>query len=204
MIELNLLPKEFRKKKKHSAKILSLPSLPIAAGVLAVFIALNFVLGFFDAHSRNSLAILKEKWDSMRPEREKTEKLTNEILSLEKRAAAIRKIAKPDLNWTKLLEGLSQAVTANIWVSEFELKSAKLNGSSSKDKGFIEIEGYALGKSEQATRLVSKFISNLEGIKEFSDSFETIELKNINKREFAEEEVMLFRLYCNFKEAKGA
>ncbi len=203
MIELNLLPKEFRKKKKHSAIIPSLPSLPIAAGVLAVFIALNFILGFFDMNSRNSLAVLNEKWDSMRPEREKTEKLTNEISSLEKRVAAIRKIAKPDLNWTKLLEGLSQAVIPNIWVSGFELKSAKPNGSS-KDKGFIEIEGYALGKSEQATRLVSKFISNLEGIKEFSDSFETIELKNINKREFAEEEVMLFKLYCNFKEAKGA
>ena len=199
MIELNLLPKEFRKKKKHSARIPSLPSLPIAAGVLAVFIALNFILGFFDMNSRNSLAVLNEKWDSMRPEREKTEKLTNEISSLEKRVAAIRKIAKPDLNWTKLLEGLSQAVIPNIWVSGFELKSAKPNG-----KGFFEIEGYALGKSEQATRLVSKFISNLEGIKEFSDSFETIELKNINKREFAEEEVMLFKLYCNFKEAKGA
>jgi len=199
MIELNLLPREFRKKKKkHFGKMPNLPFLPIAAGLIAVFISLNFVLMFFEIHKKKSLNVLNKKWESMRPEREKTEKLTNEISSLEKRVAATRKIAEPDLKLVKLLEGLSKAVNPNIWIEKMDLRSVKQLDSGKK--GFLEIEGYAIGKNEQATLLVAKFISNLEGIKEFSDFSETIELKNINKREFSGEEVMQFRLRCSFKE----
>jgi len=199
MIELNLLPREFRKKKKkHFGKMPNLPFLPIAAGLIAVFISVNLVLMFFEIHKKKSLNVLKKKWESMRPEREKTEKLTNEISSLEKRVAATRKIAEPDLKLVKLLEGLSKAVNPNIWIEKMDLRSVKQLDSGKK--GFLEIEGYAIGKNEQATLLVAKFISNLEGIKEFSDFSETIELKNINKREFSGEEVMQFRLRCSFKE----
>lgn len=178
-----------------------LPFLPIAAGLLAVFISLNFVLIFFEIHKKKSLNVLNEKWESMRPEREKTEKLTSEILTLEKRVAATRKIAEPDLKLVKLLEGLSKAVNPNIWIERLDLKSARQ--SVSGNKGFLEIEGYAIGKNEQATLLVAKFISNLEGIKVFSDFSETIELKNINKRDFSGEEVMRFKLRCDFKEEEG-
>ncbi len=199
MIELNLLPQEFRKtKKKHFGKMPNLPFLPIAAGLIAVFISLNFVLIFFEIHKKKSLNVLNKKWESMRPEREKTEKLTSEILSLEKRVAATRKIAEPDLKLVELLEGLSAAVNPNIWIQKMNLKSGKRLGS--RDKGFLEIEGYAIGKNEQATLLVAKFISNLERMKEFSDLSETIELKNINKRDFRGEEVTWFRLRCDFKE----
>ncbi|MBL7072280.1 MAG: PilN domain-containing protein [Candidatus Omnitrophica bacterium] len=202
MIEINLLPRELRKKKKkHFGKMPPLPFLPIAAGLLAVFISLNFVLIFFEIHKKKSLNVLNEKWESMRPEREKTEKLTSEILTLEKRVAATRKIAEPDLKLVKLLEGLSKAVNPNIWIERLDLKSARQ--SVSGNKGFLEIEGYAIGKNEQATLLVAKFISNLEGIKVFSDFSETIELKNINKRDFSGEEVMRFKLRCDFKEEEG-
>jgi len=201
MIELNLLPKEFRKKKKkHFGKMPNLPFLPLAAGLIAVFISLNFVLVFFEINRKNSLNELNEKWDSMRPEREKTEKLTNEIASLEKRVAATRKIAEPDLKLVKLLEGLNKAVNPNIWIQKMDLKAAKRSGSG--NEGFLEIEGYAIGKNEQATMLVAKFISNLEEVKEFSDFSKTIELKNINKSEFSGEEVMRFELYCDFKKEK--
>lgn len=202
MIELNLLPRELRKKKKkHFGRMPSLPFLPIAAGLIAVFISLNFVLIFFEIHKKKSLSVLNKKWESMRPEREKTEKLTSEILSFEKRVAATRKIAEPDLKLVNLLEGLSKGVDPNIWIERLDLKSVKRFDSG--NNGFLEIEGYAIGKNEKATLLVAKFISNLEGIKEFSDICETIELKNINKREFSGEEVMRFKLRCDFKEEEG-
>ncbi|RKY42966.1 MAG: hypothetical protein DRP85_01170 [Candidatus Makaraimicrobium thalassicum] len=206
MIELNLLPKELRKKKKRPVQMPEIPVLPVAAGAMVFFVSVHLLVLFMAGSKKSLLKSAEEKWDQMRPQREKTEKIVKGIASLEKKVIAVRKIAKPDLAWAKLLSGLSQAVIPNIWLSDFELK---FSGTGAKRKAptdlpfSLDITGYALGRSEEATLLVAKFINSLKRNKDFSGYFEEIELQNMRNREVAGEEAMMFKLECRFKEIES-
>lgn len=202
MIELNLLPKELRKKRKKRASLIpqlqALPVLFLTIGVLGVI----YIGLFFFARTNSSLSgELKEKWDQMKPQRVKTEQMIREINALEKKLEALRKIVKPDLDWARLLSGLNQAMIPNVWLSEFEPQF----GSKSKKgmgKGIpktLKITGYVLGKSEEATKTLGKFIRSQENNRDFFDYFEEIELQNMRNQKIAGEEVMLFILKCKFK-----
>ncbi|MFH1394941.1 MAG: hypothetical protein ABIH09_02155 [Candidatus Omnitrophota bacterium] len=199
MIEINLLPKELRKVKKVTVQIPNIPILPVAAGVLAVLVAVYGGLDVAVLKKKQDLGALDEKWRLMEPQREKTGRIIAEIAANEKKVSAIRKIAKPKLNWTKLLLGLNESIIPNIWIADLGLQAHVHANKKSKDVNCLEIGGYALGNSEQATLLVAKFINNLEENKNFSDYFERIELRNINKREIKDEEVMMFKLDCYMK-----
>ncbi|MFH1310341.1 MAG: hypothetical protein ABIH85_06665 [Candidatus Omnitrophota bacterium] len=199
MIEINLLPKELRKVEKVAMQLPNIPLLPIVVGVLAILVVVSGVLGVLEIKTKKNLTKLNEKWDLMSPQREKTGKIITEIAANEKKVSAIRKIAKPELNWTKLLEGVNQSVIPNIWLADIGLRRSLPGNKENKDFGCLEVVGYALGNSEQATLLVAKFINNLEENKDFSDYFETIELHSLNKREVYDEEVMMFELDCYLK-----
>lgn len=207
MIELNLLPKELRTKKKRQT-VQQGPRMPIfhlAACIMAVLVTVNLLISLLVMNNKGLLKTLNGKWDQMEPQREKTSKVASEIASLQKKVTAVRKIAKPDLAWTKLLSGLNQAVIPNVWLSEFILKFREEGGRRGAPKTVselpetLDITGYALGSSESATALVGKFITSLKRNTDFSEYFDGIELKNMRGSEIADEEVMMFELECKFK-----
>jgi hypothetical protein len=202
MIELNLLPKELRKKKKHLPEIPKIPMLPVAVCVVGILIAMHLSMILLVKNKRDLSVTLREKWDQMQPQREKTERITKEIDELQRRIAAIKKIAKPDLDWSQLLMGLNQAVIPNIWLSDFEVKFTE-KGSKVRASGdvpvLLGITGYALGKSEEGTSLVAKFITSLKKNKDFSIYFGDIGLESMRNLKIADEEAMMFRLNCRFK-----
>ena len=202
MIELNLLPEELRKKKKHLAQMPRIPVLPVAAGVIGVLIVFHLLMVLLVKNKQDLSISLREKWDQLQPQREKTEKITEEIDRLRERIAAIKKIAKPDLDWSQLLTGLNQAMIPNVWLSDLELKFQGKGMKRQKPGGLpvaLNITGYALGKSEEATSLVAKFITSLEKNKSFSVYFKGIELEDMRNLQIAGEEAMMFSLNCRFK-----
>ena len=80
MIELNLLPKELRKKrKKRSVQMPTVPAIPIAIIVLAVLICVHAALIVMVMNSTGLSSELTKKWEEMKPQREKTEKMIREI-----------------------------------------------------------------------------------------------------------------------------
>ncbi len=202
MIELNLLPKELRKKKKRAFYMPRIPVRPVVAGAASVLIAAHVLLALLVMNSEGLLKALEEKWDGLKPQREKTEKVVREIADLEKRISAVRRVAEKGLNWTKILSGLNRAVVPNIWLSDFEPKFHR-DEAVRREMGNLPITlgitGYALGGSDEATSAVAKFITSLKENKDFSEYFEAIELQNIRSREIAGEEVMMFNLNCRFK-----
>jgi len=199
-----LLPKDLRRKKRRQIqmpKLPTLPALPAALGVIAVLIAVHVLMLLVVGSNRKEYGVLEEKWNQMKPQRERTERLAREINNLERRIAAVKKIAKPDLDWSMLLSGLNQSIIPNIWLSNFELSFR-----DEKDKKIVisdlpvwlNLNGYALGKSEEATATVARFINSLKKNMEFSSYFEEIELKNMRNLKISEEEVMMFNLNCRF------
>ncbi|MFH1305874.1 MAG: hypothetical protein ABIH74_05700 [Candidatus Omnitrophota bacterium] len=205
MIELNLLPKELRKRKRQSVKMPKLPVLMLVIAVAAVIGVVQITLLVTLACKKRTLRRVEVQWEKMQPQREETERIAREIAALEKKVIAVRKIAKPQLNWTRLLSGLNQATISNIWLSEFELDFRDAAGK--KRKGVAEpvtlsLTGYALGSGEEATSRVAKFITSLKSEKGFSDAFEDIELENMRSREVSGKEAMMFIISCRVKPVK--
>lgn len=206
MIELNLLPKELIKKKKQTSSSVDLPIIPIAVGLAAVLVVANFFLSMVVGGNRSTLENLQGQWDQMGPQRIKTETISKEIALLSKRSAIIGKIAEPDMEWSTMLSGLNEAVIPNIWLSGFSLNMYQSEeGPKGKDKDkkkedvYLHISGYAVGRSQQATSSVAKFITSLKQNKKFSQYMEDIELESMKSREITGEEVMLFELSCKVK-----
>ncbi len=206
MIELNLLPAELRKKKKRAEPALKIPVLPIAVCVAGALIVIHLWVILLVKNKRDLSISLREKWDQMQPQREKTEKITKGIDEFQERIRAIKRIAKPGLDWSQLLTGLNQAVIPNIWLSDFEVKFREKGGKGQKISSSpvrLDITGYALGKSEETTSLVAKFITSLKRNKGFSVYFEDIELEDMRNLQIAGEEAMMFRLNCRFKKSEA-
>ena len=201
MIELNLLPKEMRRKKRK-VELPSIPFLQIAIGIVAFLIVCHILIVTLLFFRSGSLKRLKAEWETMQPQKKATDKVARETNELEKRIAAIRKIAKPDLSWTKLLSGLNQAMIPGIWFSnlQLEFKGKSYNPKTGGNPTALVLTGYALGKSEVGTASVARLINSLKRSKDFSGYFSEIELENMNAKKFEGEEAMFFRLECTFKQ----
>ena len=199
MIELNLLPKELRRKEKRQLPCIKV--VPIAAGIVGALIALHVVLVIFSFGSSLSFKRSTARWEELRPQKEQTERTAAEVADIEKKMNAVRKIASPPLDWVRMLGGLNEAVIPNVWLFEFK-PGASRGARQDKFSGvpkYIEISGYALGKSEVATSHVAKFINSLKKTADFSDYFDEIELEAVNSKVIAGEEAMVFKLTCTVK-----
>ncbi|MCK4852391.1 MAG: PilN domain-containing protein [Candidatus Omnitrophica bacterium] len=204
MIELNLLPKELRKKKKQDLP--EIPILPVAVLCVIMVVVTHVSLCVF-VKGRNVQAVrLKEKWEELQPQKKITDRVLKDIQYLEKRMKATETIVTPDLDWVELLSGLNQAMTDHVWLSGFNPVFERSRGKAGKKTGLpvtLTLTGYALGKSDIATFNVAKFINSLKLYEDFLKYFEEIELQNIRKEMLDGEEVMRFTLICRFKKAVG-
>ncbi|MCK5451461.1 MAG: hypothetical protein KAI70_06825 [Candidatus Omnitrophica bacterium] len=198
MIELNLLPEESRKRKKETAKLTKFSVVSICVGIIVVFFAVHGVLLAFVSSDRNRLKILENTWKSMKTEREKTSMVVEETTRVKKHLSIIRKILDPGFCWPGMLLGLNQSMIDNIWLDKLELVfSTEGKGKSKKRIPIaVNIAGYAVGSSQEATSRVAKFITSLKGNKNFSSYFNEIELKNMRSYDIEDVEVMRFRLDC--------
>jgi type IV pilus assembly PilN-like protein len=204
MIEINLLPKELRKVQKITSQIPDLPLIPIIAGVIGIFIMFNFLVSGVGYKNGILEKRYNKKWDAMHSERMQTGQISRETKNLQRKLNAINKIDKPLVSWTQIMNGLNQAMTTRVWLSNlevgYEIKSIR-RGVSTSIPVSLEINGYALGTSGQATSQVAKFITSLKGKNDFSQFFDAIELEKLSKNEVAGQEVMTFNLSCKFKKA---
>ena len=115
---------------------------------------------------------------------------------------AIRKIAKPGISWAKILSGLNQAMIPNAWLSDFKLTfktGGKRKGDEIGAPISLDLTGYAVGRSEVAMPTVGRFMESLKENKDFVEYFSEIELEDIRNYVISGEEVMLFKLVCEFK-----
>ena len=206
MIEINLLPKELRKKRRQET-VPTIPVMPIAAGLVAFVIIFHFLLISINYIKNGTLKRLEKKWTEMQPQKKATDKIAQETTELEKRVNAVKKIAKPELNWTRLLSGLNQAIIPGIWLSSMNLdyKGKPYNPKNPSDHPTkLVLVGYAEGKSEVATTSVARFINSLKRNQDFFGYFDEIELENMRSQAVSGEETMLFHLSCDFKKKQAA
>lgn len=239
MIEINLLPEELKKKESHFKKIdmssltqnlnlQKLPVIPIAIGIVAVFIIIHAVLFFVGRYNMTTIASLTKKSSALLTNKKEAEIMQAEVDSINKRANAIDALMVKRFSWSHLLNALSDSVASGIWFYELsyeermaertvpavrnEAVSMPIKGkpmmaqqapsAPTTEKvltGYLVLSGYASSMGEGGTALVGKFIKGLKDNPELYSNFSNIELGSIKSDKVADQEVMNFRVTCSFK-----
>ncbi|MCX5686864.1 MAG: hypothetical protein NTW09_05360 [Candidatus Omnitrophica bacterium] len=235
MIEINLLPEELKKKNEPKFKKFNLSGLSsgnfninkmplVKIGIIAIAALAAFHLALFlvGTASKDSLASLAKKRDACLPKKNEADSLRNELVLINKKVTAIDGLMVKRLSWAKKLDGLSDALTPGIWLTDLsydERTGDRLvpvartpNGKSKKDSSrsvaekvvyrYLVLSGYASSMGEQGTALIGKFIKSLKESSQFYSDFSDITLDSIKSDKFQDQEVMNFKITCMFKEEK--
>lgn len=200
MIEIDLLPAG-SKRKKRRVDIEAIPVIPIAVSLVALVVASHIILVSANYFRGRTSRRIERTWQEIQPQKEATDRIVKETEELQRRVDAVKKIARPELRWTRLLSGLNQAVIPGIWLSGM---SVEYGGRPYNPAGppahptKLVLTGYAVGRSEVATTGVARFINSLKRSGDFSAYFKDIELSNMSSQLVRGEETMLFSLSCDF------
>lgn len=194
MIEINLLPEELRKKEG-----LRLPKefYIIGVGVLSFLIVLHATTGMIIKWKRYRVVKLTQRWAELAPLRKSVDVIRQETADLDKRAGGIDRLMVRRFLWSEKLNQLSNLVIPGIWI-----RTLSLNPSPpSKNLPLtLNLKGSVVSRQGEEMAIVGKFITNLKNDRDFSEDFNNIELKSIQRRGIRGTEVMDFVLVCHFKE----
>jgi len=195
MIEINLLPKELRKKKRK-IELPTIPVIPIGAGAIALLVIIQLLLGSVFFIAKAHLARLDKKWDILAPKKRELDKIKRKLNTTKKKIRAIDELMAKRLNWSRVLNELSNSIRSNIWFNELDYRES-LDGNIIR--GTLSISGSSISHGEEGTADIAYFIRSLKTNEEFFRDFEDVELVNITKGSVSGQDVMNFALICKFK-----
>jgi hypothetical protein len=224
MIEINLLPEEFKKKRsapKIGASMISLPSLSIinialiAIGALLAIQLVLFIAGIISGTAYNSM---NRKYTDILPRKNETQQLKTRVNTANKKVAAIDELMVKRFSWEKKLNALSDSMIPGIWLTELQYDekiadSAKPanNDPAGKRVGegkrasenilsrYLILSGAASGMGEEGTALIGRFIKSLKDEPAFYSDFSDIELGTIKREKMDDQEIMTFKITCFLK-----
>jgi len=224
MIEINLLPEENKKKKKHSAPKVDISDtgaptfsiVGIAVWAVVLVLAVQLVLFALSAISGATYKSLAAEYKDILPKKQETEKLKIRVDTTNKKVAAIDELMVKRFSWEKKLNSLSDSMTPGIWLTnlQYDEKSSEeikkpVNADPAKNKDgqpevsvlsrYLILSGAASSMGEEGTALIGRFIKGLKDDPDFYSDFSDIELGTIKREKIADQEVMMFKITCLFK-----
>lgn len=198
MIELDLLPEEYKKKKKKKIDLPDIPIFPVVGLIVGALIVIQLVFYGMTYICSNQLESLEEKWAGLEPQKNELDSIKIEIRKTSKKIKAIDNLIEKRLSWAMLLNEISNSLTENIWLRNLSYSENK----KKKKEGIIrnlEISGSASAHGEEGTQDIAHFIKALKANKNFFKYFDDIELITIKKAGISGQELMNFTLMCRFK-----
>ena len=215
MIEINLLPEEFRKKESFLTKIdfssfslKALPVIPIAIVVIGFLVLVQVLVLLMNIYFQTMLTSLTKTYAMVEPDKKVADALKAQTDTIHKKIGAIDDLMGKRFSWAKKLNTLSDAMIPGIWLTDLNYderpveKSGIVAASKGKGPGLpgtLTLTGYAAGSGEQGAGLVGKLIKNLKDSEEFYSDFNQIELVSIKSSKVKDQEVMNFKINCVFK-----
>lgn len=210
MIEINLLPQEFRKKSlsfpgfsKIDLSKFDLKNVPvfhIAVVIGALMVIVQLALLFMGMASSAQFSSVSKNYNELLPMKKEADALKAQVAEINKRSAAIDELILKRFSWAAKLSALSDCVTPGIWLSELYYDERPAPGKGKVVlSGALAISGYASGAGEQGAALIGKFIKTLQDSKDFYTDFESIDLVSTKSDKADSQDVMSFRIICYFK-----
>jgi len=191
MIEINLLPEDF-KVKKSAAEAIDLPIIPIIAAVVAGLVVVHAVAFLIAANNRKTITKIQTELENLTPKKNEIMALNLKVKEMENKVKAIEILTLNRIVWAKVLNSISDSMLQRVWLSRVKFERRGV-------QPVIMIEGYIADKSEAGTAMVAKFINSLKENKEFMTHVKDIELDNVRSSLIAGQEIMRFVLVCQFR-----
>lgn len=226
MIEINLLPEEFRKKKRVADTVnvstIDLKTFPVvkialaACGFVAAIQVFLFVIGVIAAANFN---ITEKRYKEILPKKQEAESVGNQLERMTNKVSAINELMVKRFSWAKKLNTLSDSMTPGVWLTalEYDEKSAEPARAADTDPDekapgpgesaaalkapsrYLIISGAASSMGEEGAALIGRFIKNLKSNSSFYSDFSDIQLGTIKRAKMEDQEVMAFKITCLFK-----
>ena len=221
MIEINLLPKELRKKthKAISAGGLDLPKrLMINTGIIVLFflVLTHIALSITTMIKKGQAQDLQLEWQILQPAKQSADGHIRQIQALKAREKLIKSVGGVDVIWARKLNYISELIPSEIWLTRITLderqrviKRGQTRGLNARaaagvrdnTQQILTLNGIVESKhSSKMLSPVGRFIKSLENEPLFFDDFEEIELGDVKRREIEERNVMSFELICVVKD----
>ncbi|OGW75004.1 MAG: hypothetical protein A2Z72_00580 [Omnitrophica bacterium RBG_13_46_9] len=218
MIELNLLPEELKKRRRR-IELPDVPIIPISVGLVAVLAIIQFLMSGVVLLCIRQQTALGRTWQELAPKKAELDQLKKKISVTNSGTQAIESLMAKRLNWSQLLNELSNSLTANIWFTELKYSekiesialesfvdsgAKRAKGAASKNYVIrsLNLSGCASGRGEEATTYVARFIRALKDNQAFFENFDDVELISIKQGSVSGQDVMNFTLVCRFKPEK--
>jgi len=197
VIEINLLPKTLRKKKRKKLDLPKMPKIdvkfmPIAIGIVAALVGIQLLLNITLAVKKRSLKKLDAKWVIIEPKRKEMLAIKKEVHKYKDKIAKIGTLSGDRILWAKKLNDMSDSMVHRIWLTSVSLE--RFSG-----RQLLSIKGNASSFGEDEAAIVGRFMKALKENKSFFNDFDEIELGTIQQKKLKGVEVMDFSIKCYFK-----
>ena len=195
MIDINLIPQKFRKKKKKSIIPggVNIP-LEVVVGVSgALIVGLVFIHVIFAGINYSKLSFyhkLQEGWDEVLPMKQNVDVVINEMRKLQQKIGDLEKISVDSkLLWSKKINILSESLPNEMWIRKIALM----------DDMFL-VEGSAISRQGQEMGTVLNFTSELKNHASFLENLKDLEVGSIYRRNIKKVEVADFIITINLEQ----
>ena len=203
MIEINLLPPNLRVKKREPIKLPSLPVIPVAAGIVALMLAIQVLLLVFIQLKSVSRDSLKRKIASIAASNKEAMAVDAALKAISSKFELIDKLSASRFDVARKLNDISDSMTSGVWLRSIDVKK----GESPVEPGILKetlvIEGSSITSGETGEAAIGKFVNSLKENASFSSDFDNIEIGKEERRKVQNTEIMDFVVICHFKKGRG-
>jgi len=190
MIEINLLPEEFKINKSGGKFSFSKDQIVyIALLVIGLLLIVHIYLAFLGIAKNIQLSILTKKWHSLEPQRKELEKFNSGFALSSQSSAVVQQLIQKRISWAPKLNKLSFNLPKGVWFNEIAL--------SPKD---LIIYGSVISLEKEEMNLVNKFIENLKNDPGFINDFSGIEVSNLLRKSVGGYDIFDFTITAGLKE----
>lgn len=225
MIEINLLPQEYRKKEPRfkgveisQLNLQNIPVMYIVAVVVSFLLIAQGGLFVLSLYGKAQVSTLTRKYESIRPQKQRFDDLQAKLSATRKKISAIDELMEKRYSWARKLNYLSDSMTPGIWLTNLSYderitermipRTAPKNSAEAAPPPIrqsvlsrnLTLSGYAAGAGEQGAALVGKLIKSMKESPDLSEEFSDIILGSIKSEKVEDQDVMNFKITCMFKE----
>ncbi|MBU1045166.1 MAG: hypothetical protein KJ915_12305 [Candidatus Omnitrophica bacterium] len=202
MIEINLLPAEYKVLKKSTAK--NVPVNLILISTNAVLLAVLLIVTGMNLSRTITLNALNTRLKGLAPEQQKIIALQRRMESLKSTNAMFSPLVDNRFLWSKKLYFLDELILPGIWLRNISLERKIVNtllepNYPGNSVNHLKIGASVVSITHDEMGIIGKFIRRLKTSDDFIRDFSNIELEGVVSRDIASIEVMDFTLLCLFK-----
>lgn len=203
MIEINLLPSEYKTQRKNKAK--NIPINLILISINAVLLAVLLIVTAMNVSKTVTLKALNTRLKGLAPEQQKIVILQRRADSLKSTNLLFSHLVDNRFIWSKKMNLLSDLVIPGIWLRSLTLEREALNimldpSVPGNSINHLKINASVVSIAHDEMGTIGKWIRKLKASNDFFEDFKNIELEGVVRRNIETVEIMDFTLLCLFKQ----